>query len=89
MERNELYRSYIFKSNGVGIYLGNGETDDFKYSINDNKLLTPFSDQTKWDSTIIELGASNLILQYDYPDKDETKIASLLSGYTKQKKWKE
>ncbi|WP_343558935.1 lipocalin family protein [Sphingobacterium sp.] len=86
MERNELFRSYIFKSNGVGTYLGNGETDDFKYSIKDNKLLMRFSDQTKWDSTIIKLDASNLTLQYDYPDKDDTKIASLLSIYTKQKK---
>lgn len=86
VERGELFNAYIYNSNGIGTYLGNGETDEITYTINGNKFLMTGSDGSKWDSEILKLDGSTLILKHDYPDKDDTKICYLLSVYTKVKK---
>lgn len=80
-ESSEPPQSVLFKDDGTGVNIGgNGE---FKYAIQGNKMVWVLADdsQNVWD--IVKLDASTFIMRYDYDDKDETGLASVVLTYSK------
>ncbi|UIR56873.1 lipocalin family protein [Sphingobacterium sp. SRCM116780] len=86
VQRGELFQSFVFRADGSGRDIGNGEEYDFKYFISGNKINLVYNDGEKSASEIVRLDGSILIFKFNFPDEDNTGIASQVSTFKKEEK---
>lgn len=81
---DEPPQSMLFNDDGTGVYIGSNR--EFKYVIRGNKIvwILPDGGEYAWD--IVKLDGSTFIMKYDYDDKDQTGLASVIKVLARSKK---